>query len=328
MNMAGNSFLVTAVLVFVAVLLFLESLYLLWKAYRGPEALKIKHRLQVLSGNRDKTTQTRLLRQRMLSDLPSVERMLGRFPRIHLLDRFILQSGLEWTVSKLLLSCLGLFVFCWYSIQSRFALAPFLPPAFGLIAGSLPLLFVAWKRAKRLATIQRQLPDALDLMTRALRAGHAFSSALKMTAEEMVEPAATEFRTVHEEVNFGVSLQLALSHLSDRVPINDLRYFVVAVLVQRESGGNLTEILGNLSKLIRERLKLYARIRVLCSEGRMSAWVLGVMPFAMAALLNAINPDFMSVMWKDPIGITMTQWLLAMMAFGVLVLVKISKIRV
>jgi tight adherence protein B len=257
-----------------------------------------------------------------------VERVLGRFPRMHGLDRFILQSGLEWTVSKLLLSCLALFVVCWYAIQSRFAFTPILPPALAMIAGSLPLLFVAWRRTKRLDTIQRQLPDALDLMTRALRAGHAFSSALKMTAEEVAEPAATEFRTVHDEVNFGVSLQQALTHLSDRVPITDLRYFVVAVLIQRDSGGNLTEILSNLSRLIRERLKLYARIRVLSSEGRMSAWILGLMPFAMAALLNAMNPEFMSVMWKDPIGITMTQYLLTMMVFGVLVLSKIVKIRV
>ena len=133
-----------------------------------------------------------------------------------------------------------------------------------------------------MAKIERQLPDALDLMTRALRAGHAFSSALKMAGEEMAEPIAGEFRTVHDEVNFGVSLEQALTHLSERVPLTDLRYFVVAVLIQRDSGGNLTEILGNLSQLIRERLKLLAKVKVLSSEGRMSAWILGLMPFFLA----------------------------------------------
>jgi len=325
---AGNGFLVMLVLVFVAVLLFLESMYLLWNAYHGPEARKIKHRLQVLSGNRDKSVQTRLLRQRMLSDLPAVERALGRFPRMHGLDRFILQSGLEWTVAKLLLSCLVLFVASWMAIRSQLLLPPLLIPVAALLVGAMPLAFVAWLRHKRLQKIQQQLPDGLDLMTRALRAGHAFSSALKMTAEEMAEPLATEFRTVHDEVNFGVSLNQALSHLSDRVPMTDVRYFVVAVLIQRESGGNLTEILSNLSRLIRERLKLHARIRVLSSEGRLSAWVLGLMPFLIAGALNIFNPDFMSKLWTDPIGIAITQYLLTMMAIGVLVLIKIVKIRV
>jgi tight adherence protein B len=328
LNTAGNSFLVILVLVFVAVLLFLESMYLLWNSYHGPEARKIKHRLQVLSGNHDQSLQARLLRQRMLSELPAMARILGRFPRMHGLDRFIVQSGLDWTVFKLMLSCVALFVIAWMAIRSQFLLPPLLAPLPALLIGFIPLLFVAWKRSKRMRTLQRQLPDGLDLMTRALRAGHAFSSALKMAAEEMAEPLATELRTVHDEVNFGVSLSQALSHLSDRVPITDVRYFVVAVLIQRESGGNLTEILGNLSRLIRERLKLYARIQVLSSEGRLSAWVLGVMPFALAGLMNFFNPEFMSVMWRDPIGITITQYMLTLMVIGIVVLVKIVKIRV
>jgi tight adherence protein B len=327
-SLASNSFLVLVVLVFVAVLLFLESMYLLWNSVHGPEARKVRHRLQVLSGARDKTVQTRLLRQRMLSELPAVDRVLGRFPRMHGLDRFILQSGLDWTVSKLLLSCAVLFVIGWYVIGSEFAFPLLVAPLLALGVGALPLLFVAWRRNKRLATIQRQLPDALDLLSRALRAGHAFSAALRMAAEEVAEPIATELRTVHDEVNFGVALQQALAHLSERLPMTDVRYFVVAVLIQRESGGNLTEILGNLSRLVRERLKLFARIRVLSSEGRLSAWVLGVMPFALAGVINIFNPEFMSVMWKDPIGITITQYLLVLMAIGVLVLIKIVKIRV
>src|SRR5690606_23421712 len=119
-----------------------------------------------------------------------------------------------------------------------------------------------------------------------------------------------EFRIVHDEVNFGVSLQNALMNLCERVPITDVRYFVVSVLIQRESGGNLTEILGNLSHLIRDRLKLLARVRVLSSEGRLSAWILGVMPFALGAVMNMVNPEFMSPLWTDPIGITIMQYTL------------------
>lgn len=327
-SLASNSFLVLAVLLFVAVLLFLESMYLLWNSSHGPEARKVKHRLQLLSGAQDKGSQARLLRQRMLSELPAVDRMLGRFPRLHGLDRFILQSGMEVTVSRLLLACAAFAVLAWYAVGVQVVVLPLVALVAGGVAGFIPLAFVAWRRKRRLATIQRQLPDALDLLSRGLRAGHAFSSALKMASEEVAEPIATELRAVHDEVNFGVPLQQALTHLSERVPITDLRYFVVAVLIQRESGGNLTEILSNLSRLIRERLKLFARIRVLSSEGRLSAWVLGVMPFALALVINIFNPTFMSVMWTDPIGITITEYLLVLMAIGVLVLVKIVKIRV
>lgn len=327
-SVASNSFLVVAVLVFVAILLFLEALYLFWKARHGPEARRVRRRLQVLSGARDRSFQARLMRERVLSEVPGLQRVLHRVTAARTLDRFILQSGLDWTVGKVMLSCAALAIVAWFGARSQAGLDVLPSVVAAALAGALPLAWVAWKRHRRLRTIQRQLPDALDLIARALKAGHAFSAALKMTSEEMADPIATEFRIVHDEVNYGVSLGRALANLSDRVPLTDLRYFVVAVLIQRESGGNLTEILGNLSRLVRERLKLFARIRVLSSEGRLSAWVLGVMPFALAALMNIFNPSFMSVMWTDPIGIAITQYLLVMMAFGILVLVKIVKIRV
>jgi tight adherence protein B len=133
---------------------------------------------------------------------------------------------------------------------------------------------------------------------------------------------------VHDEINFGVSLQQALTHLSERVPSTDLRYFVVAVLIQRESGGNLTEILMNLSQLIRDRAKFMAKVRVLSSEGKLSAWILGIMPFVLAALMNLVNPKFMSLLWTDPIGISMIQYMLVLMAIGALIMRKIVRIRV
>ena len=133
---------------------------------------------------------------------------------------------------------------------------------------------------------------------------------------------------MHDEINYGTSLQQALSNLGERLPITDLRYFIVAVLIQRESGGNLTEMLGNLSYLIRERLKLHAKVRVLSADGRMSAWILGLMPFGLGALLYLLNPEFMSPLWSDPIGITILQWLVVMMVIGMLLLRRIARIRV
>jgi tight adherence protein B len=247
---------------------------------------------------------------------------------MHAMDRYIRQSGLQWTVGKLLLSAAALAAVAWLVARSQSGLALVPALAAASVAASAPLLFVAWRRQGRLRTLQRQLPDALDLLTRALRAGHSFPSAVKMTGEEMPQPTAGEFRMVHDEVNFGTSVDLAFTHLGERVPLTDLRYFVVAVLVQRESGGNLAELLSNLSRLVRERLRLHARIRVLSSEGRLSAWVLALMPFALAGLMNIFNPSFMAVMWTDPIGITITQYLLVLMAVGIAVLVKIVKMRV
>ncbi len=327
-SITGNSFLVLAIMVFVAVMLLLESLYVMWRAHHGPKAKKLQSRLRALSGTTDRTQQTLLLKQRMLSELPALERHLQRLPRMRGLDRAILQSGLNWSVSKLLLISLVLFVTAWMVVSMGIHQSMLLGALAGVAVGSLPLLMLRYKRNQRMSKLERQLPEALDLITRALRAGHAFPSALKMVGEELSEPISGEFGIVHDEVNFGVSLQQALTHLSERVPLTDLRYFVVAVLIQRDSGGNLTEILANLSRLIRERLKLMSRVRVLSSEGRMSAWVLGLMPFFLAALMNLVNPDFMRPLWTDPIGISIVKYLLILMLFGVFVMRRIIKLRV
>ncbi|MGN6702621.1 MAG: type II secretion system F family protein, partial [Burkholderiaceae bacterium] len=146
--------------------------------------------------------------------------------------------------------------------------------------------------------------------------------------DQMAEPIAGELRIVHDEVTFGVSLQQALINLGERVPLTDMRYFIVSVLIQRESGGNLTEVLDKLSKLIRERLKLFARIRILSSEGRLSAWILGIMPFGLAAVIHFFNPVFMSLLWTDPLGVAITKTMLGVMVVGVVLIRRIVRIRV
>ncbi|SFC26688.1 tight adherence protein B [Polaromonas sp. OV174] len=327
-TLGGNAFLLISVLVFVAVLLLLEGAYLLWKSYKGPEAKKIEKRLQALSASSDHTQQAQLLKRGMLSDVPLIERFLLGMARAEGLGRFIFQAGLSWTVSRLLLTCAALgaisFMLMVYVAHQSLLLGAVVAAIF---AGA-PLLYVSHKRARRLDKLEKQLPDALDLITRALRSGHAFSSALQMVGDEMAEPIAGEFRVVHDEVNFGVSLQQSLTNLSVRVPLTDLRYFTVSVLIQRDSGGNLTEVLSNLSRLIRERLKLLSKVRVLSSEGRLSAWILGIMPFALAGVMYLVNPDFMAPLWNDPIGISIIKYMLGLMVFGTFILRKIIKIHV
>jgi len=324
---SSHSAFVILALVFVAVLLLLEALRMLWKQYKGPEAKRLERRLRALSAAHDRSAPTKLVKQRALSDIPGLQRVLQRMPRAYQLDRFIVQSGMDWTVSGLLLACAILF-----AVGALAAVMLGQPMGLALVVGValgvLPWLYLQRKRQQRLRLMERQLPEALDLITRALRAGHAFSSGLQMAGEELAEPIAGELRLVHDEINYGTALPQALTNLSERVPITDLRYFVVAVLIQRESGGNLTEMLVNLSRLIRERLKLHDRVRVLSADGRMSAWILGLMPFGVAAMLNLLNPEFMSTLWTDPVGIIILQWLAALMVVGILMLHRIVRIRV
>lgn len=324
---SSHSFLVILALVFVAMLLMLEAGRMLWKQYRSPEARRLERRLRALSAAHDRSAPTKLVKERALSDIPRLQRALQRTPRAYQLDRMLVQSGLDWSVSGLLMACAMLWV-----LGALLVVILGQPLVLAVLAGAapglLPLLYLQRQRRLRLVLMERQLPEALDLMTRALRAGHAFSSGLQMAGDELAEPIAGELRLVHDEINYGTSLPQALVNLSERVPITDLRYFVVAVLIQRESGGNLTEMLVNLSRLIRERLKLHDRVRVLSAEGRMSAWILGLMPFGLAGLLNLLNPEFMSALWTDPIGITILKWLAALMVMGILMLHRIVRIRV
>jgi tight adherence protein B len=301
------------------------SLYALWRSHRGTAAQRLNRRLDLVAGAGE--GQRSVLKQRQLSEVSAIARLLSGLSLATRFEQLIGQAGLPWTVASL--------VFCSAAaglVGLGVVVLTAQPPLFGvLLAGllaSLPWLYVMWKRSKRLRRLERQLPDALDLITRAVRAGHSLTLAIQLLSEEMPAPIAGEFRLVHEQVSFGVSLQQALNSLCERVPLTDMRYVVVAILIQRQSGGNLTEVLGNLSKLIRERLKLHARVRVLSSEGRMSAWTLALLPFVLGGLMYLANPAFMQPLWTDPIGISIVQTLLTMMMFGILILMRLVKIRV
>jgi tight adherence protein B len=311
---------------FLAVVLFLEGGYLAWNAYRGPEAKRIQERLQAVSSGWS-GAETALLKQRLLSQSPSLERFLLQIPRIHSLDRVLQQSGMSLLVSHFL----GYTTMAATGAMAIAALLGFSFVVMLLFAGAgsvLPLLFVLSAKRKRLEKIERQLPEAIDLMGRALKAGHAFSGALQMVSTDGPEPTAGEFRLTFDQINFGVSVQDALMNLATRVPVTDLRYFVIAVLIQRESGGNLAELLEKISGLIRARLELLGRIRVLSAEGRLSAWILSCLPFAAGLMIHLVNPGFLSVLWTDPVGLMMVGTAVGMMLIGVYAMSRIIKIRV
>ncbi len=314
------------VLGFLAVVLFLEGLYLAWNAYKGPEARRIERRLQAMSAGGSYKAAS-LVKQRLLAKTKGMERVLLKVPRIHQLDRLLVQAGLGLSVASFI-SVTLLAIVCGFVLAWLVNFPSLVVIIISLAAGFIPLVYAQAAKHKRMRVIEQQLPDALDFMARAMLAGHAFPSALQMVGTEMPEPIAAEFRIVFDEINYGISTQEALGNLAIRVPSTDLRYFVIAVLIQRETGGNLAELLGNISNLVRARLKLLGTVRVLSAEGKMSGWVLTLLPFALGTVLQIVNPNFLSVLWTDPLGIKMAGFALIMMLIGIVVMWRITKIRV
>ena len=320
------SYYLFVVLAFLSVMGLMEGAFQLWNAHASPKARRVENRLQGMSAGAE-SIESPLLKSRLLSGVPSMERILLAMPRVHIIDRLLIQAESTLTVGGFLGISGALALLAG---TAAFALGvPGWLLALAMVAGALaPYLYFRHLGNRRLQKIEEQLPDALDLMAHAMQAGHAFSSALRMVALEGPEPIALEFRKTFEEINFGVSVQDALVNLAARVDSTDLRYFVIAVVIQRETGGNLAGLLSGIAVLIRERFKLAGAVRVLSSEGRLSAWILGLLPFVLGAAVNFLNPKFMSVLWTDPAGIRMVAIALGMMLIGVFWMWRIVVIRI
>jgi tight adherence protein B len=194
--------------------------------------------------------------------------------------------------------------------------------------GALPYAYQRRRRNKRLKALEAQLPDALDLIARTLMAGHAFIMGLKMVSEQMEDPIRTEFRKAFDEISFGVAVSEAMKDLSERVDLIDVKFFVTSLLVQLETGGNLAEIIQGIASLIRARFELYGKIQTLSAEGRISALVMFVLPFALGIALYFVNPTYMALLFTDPAGIKMVKGGVAMMLLGLYVTRKMIQIKV
>lgn len=313
---------------FLAVVLLLEGLYVYWSDTKSPEVRRVEQRLRAISaGGQVEEGELSMIRQRLLSESPTFQRLLLSMPRAQQLDRLMQQAGDRNTVSHLLGVCAmlamgGLLVglllrWPWFFVLGAVVVLSLLP--FGLLLR---------RRNKRLHQIEAQLPDALDLMSRAMRAGHAFPVSLAMVGSEAPQPIASEFRITSDEIGFGVSTDNALNNLAARVPSPDVRYFVMAVIIQRETGGNLSELLGKLAELVRERFKLFAKVRVLAAEGKLSAWILTLLPFVVALVISILNPKYIMTLFTDPVGINLVYGALAMMALGIFAMWRIIDIKV
>jgi tight adherence protein B len=264
---------------------------------------------------------------RQLSNVRGLQALLSRANGLSgPLDRMVTQSGLKITVGTVLmasalLACVGYLLVKWLTYYTYLGLAA--APPFAM----LPFLYVRRARMKRLDTFEEQFPEAIDLMARALRAGHAFPTGLLMVAEETPNPVAAEFKLVYDRQNFGMPMGDALKGMADRVPILDAKFFATAVLTQRETGGNLAEILDNLSTVIRDRFKVKRQVRVLTAHGRITGWILAALPPSLAVILTFVSPDHMKTMISDPLGVQMMVVGGTMQVIGTLIIRKLVQIR-
>ncbi|HEX6314959.1 MAG TPA: type II secretion system F family protein [Gemmatimonadaceae bacterium] len=263
-----------------------------------------------------------------LSAVDWVDALLARWDHLSTpLQALVLQSGLPLTVGVLVLG--SIFV----GMAAAAAVAVLLPfPGLaaipvGIVASSIPFFFVKWKARKRLEAFEEQFPEAIDLIARALRAGHALPTALQMVADEIPAPVGEEFKRLFDQHSYGMALPEAMRSFGDRVPLLDARFFVTAILTQREMGGNLSEVLDKLAAVIRERFKVKRQVRVMSAHGRITGVVLGFLPPAVAAVLFIISPRHMDLLFKDPIGLYMVAGAIVLQVVGVLAIRKIVDVE-
>jgi tight adherence protein B len=262
-----------------------------------------------------------------LSSIPLLDRVLRHQKAMAgPVERLLVEAGLTMTVGTFMLMIVvagaagGVLAWMFTGMFSAAVAA-------AVVGAVLPYLVVNRKRTVRLRTFEEQFPEAIDLISRALRAGHAFTTGLGMVADEIPAPVGQEFRRLYDEQNFGMSLPDAMRAMAHRVPVLDARFFVTAVLTQRESGGNLSEVLDNLASVMRERFKLKRQIRVISAHGRISAWVLSCLPPALAGVLFLLSPEFMAILWEDPLGVRLVIAAITLQLVGTFIISRLVRIE-
>ncbi|HVL58882.1 MAG TPA: type II secretion system F family protein [Burkholderiaceae bacterium] len=319
-------YLIFLAVAFVAVVLGIEGLYLLWNDRHSPQARQLQRRLRALKTARAEA-ESKLLKDDRSETDDTLDRLTQKLPKLASLQDLLRQSGSDLTAGRfVLLSCALALTAGMVATLIRLPLV--LTLLLIIAALLLPAGWLLRARTSRLAQIEKQLPDAVEMIARALRAGHALTPSLQMVGEEMPEPIAGEFRATSDEIAFGASLPDALMDLARRVPVEDLRFFVIAVILQRETGGNLAEILDNIGRLIRERFKLLGTVRVLSAEGRLSGWILAALAPGTALMMQLVKPGFLNLLWTDALGFKLLVSVVVLTVLGMLWMWRLVRIRV
>ncbi|HVC91364.1 MAG TPA: type II secretion system F family protein [Acidobacteriaceae bacterium] len=322
--------LLVLVLVFIGVF---GLLTLLLVASGSGASQRTKQTLMVLesvlavesSGSKDPIVDVR--KNELLSAIPWINRWLLKLEIAPRLRTLLYQANLKWTAGGLLLMSAGFFVVPAYLVYLRTGTVA-LGMLIGLFTAGLPFFFVRFKRSQRFNKFEQELPEALDLMVSALRAGHSLVSALGLIAHESPDPIGMEFRTCYEEQNYGLDLRTAMGNLITRAPLQDLRIVVTAILIQKDSGGNLAEVLDKTAYVIRERYRLKREVRTRTAQGRMTGWILTILPIALGFVLYMVNPKGMSLLWHRAIGIKLLYAAATLMVIGSLIIRKIVNMDV
>jgi len=273
------------------------------------------------------STDETILKHAAAGPLPGVDRLMARTGAGMSLSRLIEQSGVRTTPGAIVL--VSLVAAAAAGLLTRLlVMNPFAPPMAAAFAGIAPYAWLVHRRTSRRKRFEEQFPEALDLMSRAIRAGHALQTALGMAAEELPDPVGPEFKKTFDQQNFGLPLRDALNEMAVRIPLLDVRFFVTAVLIQRDTGGNLAEILDNLAHVVRERFKIRRQVRVHTAHGRFTGYVLLALPAALAIALSFINPEHMQTLFREKMGQTMLMGAIVMQTVGFLWIRQVIKIEV
>jgi tight adherence protein B len=316
-------------LVFLFALFLVLGAFLLATQSSDTKRARLQKRLSeaLLYSSQTEDVEIVLARTELMSEIPFLNRALINLQSALHLKRMLDQADLQITPSKLVMFSLMAAMLAAMAAGVATGMIAMMIVA-GLITASLPFLYVLFMRRKRLNQFLELLPDALDLVSRALSAGHAFSEALHMVATEMPDPISAEFQKTYEEQNLGLSLKLALENLTQRIPLLDLKMCVTAIMIQRETCGNLAEILEKVAYTIRERFRIMGDLKTLTTSSRMSAWLLCGLPIAVSLVITLMNPEYMSVLWRDPRGHVLIAIALFMQLTGMLIVRKILNIKI
>ena len=263
----------------------------------------------------------------LASSIPLIDRYLRKLELTPRLRRLLYQANLKWTVGGLVLMCLAAFAIHGYLVNMRTGNIA-ISLAVGAALGFLPFGYVLQKRSKRMSKFEEGLPEALDLIVSALRVGHSLNSALGLVTRECPEPVGPEFRLAFDEQNYGLELKTALENMVNRMPVQDLRIVVTAIMIQKESGGNLAEVLEKTSQVIRERFRLKRQVMTHTAQGRLTGVILTLLPVVLGFAIYFINPKMMSLLWTRELGIKLLYTAAGMIIVGGLIIRKIVNMDV
>lgn len=319
---------IIAALIFLISVVAIQILVYVTRVLMHPDRSRIRKKLRKFRYREKKLDEELSIERKIVySDISSINDFLRRITHLDRLHRLLYQANSRLNVGSCLLLCIVFGVCAYLLLVSRgYPQVISLPTA--ALAAVAPLLYQYRNKRKRMREFLEQLPEGLDLLARALKAGHAFSTGMKMVADEFQDPLGSEFSTTIDQINFGIAVPDALRRMTERVECPDLNFFVVAVILQRETGGNLAHIIENIASLIRQRFAFQGKVQVLASEGLFSMWVLLALPFVVAGAIYFINPGYMQVMLEHPIGNWMIAVALINMLLGFIIMRSMVKIEV